>query len=311
MPVSFKDYYGVLGVPKTASAEEIKKAFRRLAREHHPDRAAPSRKSQAEAKFKEINEAYEVLGDPQKREKYDRLGANWDQPEFGGGAGPHFRPGGVGPHVEEFEFNFGGTGFSDFFERFFGGMQSGEGGPSYNGRERGSDLEAEILVTLEEALRGSTRQISLRRRSPTTGREETQTYSVRIPAGVREGQRIRLAGQGEGTGDLFLIVRFARHPEFRVEDDRLFYDLELAPWEAVLGTTVALQTLDGRVNLKIKPGTQNGQQLRLTGLGLPRRDGTRGDLHVVVSIAVPEVVNSRERELWEELARTSRFRPRN
>ena len=307
MAPRFKDYYETLGVPKDANAEDIKRAFRKLARQHHPDRATSANKDVAEAKFKEINEAYEVLGDPDKRKRYDQLGANWDrQEQFAGGWSHRRRPGEFDDIPDDFEFHFGGTGFSDFFEQFFGNSRA-----SYRTQDASADIEAEIMVTLDEVLRGSTRQISLQAPGHGGRASPPKTYQVRIPAGVREGQRIRLAGQGRGRGDLYLRVRIARHPDFRVENDRLFHDLELAPWEAVLGTTVRILTLDGRVDLRIKPGTQSGQQLRLTGLGLPRADGTRGDLHVVVAVEVPTSAPGRERELWEELAKVSNFDPRH
>ena len=214
---------------------------------------------------------------------------------------------------EDFEDVFGGSGFSDFFEQFFGGGGGGAARAAGGGKRprRGSgDIEADLRITLEEALKGSHRQISYRRPDPSTGEQRVHTYNVKIPAGIREGQKIRLAGQGDG-GDFYLKIRYLQHPEFRVEGEDLFHELELAPWEAVLGATVALQTLDGKVNLKIKPATQSGQQLRLTGLGLPRSDGSRGDLHVVVSIQVPETPTGREHQLWEELSRVSKFNPRD
>ena len=305
MAPRFKDYYETLGIPRDAPADEIKRAFRKLARKHHPDRATPANKDAAEEKFKEINEAYEVLGDADKRKRYDQLGANWDrQEQFAGGWSHRRQPGEFDDIPEDFDFHFGGTGFSDFFEQFFGNSRT-RGQP----RAASADIEAEIMVTLEEVLRGSTRQISLRSSGNATGKP--LTYQVRIPAGIREGQRIRLAGQGRAGGDLYLRVRIARHPEFRVEEDRLYYDLELAPWEAILGKTVRLHTLDGNVDLRIKPGTQSGQQLRLSGLGLPRGKGERGDLHVIVSVEVPEAPTGRERELWEELASVSDFNPRH
>ncbi len=309
---AFKDYYQTLGVARTATPEEIKKAFRKLAREYHPDRApTATRKANMEAKFKELNEAYEVLGDPEKRKRYDQLGANWDQPQFGrGGFGPGGNPFGGGQwqqgSPQDFEDAFGGAGFSDFFEQFFG---RGTGQGARKPRRPSGDVEADFRITLEEAVKGAHRQISYRRTDPHTGAASTHTYNIKIPSGIREGQKIRLAGQGNG-GDLFLVVRFLQHPEFRREGDDLFFDLELAPWEAVLGATIPLQTLDGKVNLRIKPGTQGGQQLRLNGLGLHDAHGHRGDLHVVIRVQVPEDPPAAERALWEKLSETSRFNPR-
>ena len=322
MPVEFKDYYETLGVPRTASADEIKKAFRKLARIHHPDVAKD--KVKGEIKFKEINEAYEVLSDPEKRQKYDQLGENWDKgPEFQAPPGGFYQRRG---HYEEgpspFEFN--GTGFSDFFEAFFSGTRDHEGTfrrtSPHAGRGtmamRGNDVEADIMVTLEEALNGVTRQVTVRRQDEYGNPGKTHTYQVKIPAGVREGKRIRLGGQGgEGhaggpAGDLFLRVRLAKHPDFRVEGADLYYDLELAPWEAVLGKKISIKTLDGSANLNIKPGTQAGSTLRLRGLGLPTDDKKRGDLYAKVVIEVPGSVSENEKALWEQLAAKSGFDPR-
>ena len=322
MAVQFKDYYETLGVARTASPEEIKQAFRKLARVHHPDVA--KNKATGEAKFKEINEAYEVLGDPDKRRKYDELGANWQDGAsgpFADGARPRSRtsaaPGGA-------DFEFGGTGFSDFFESFFG---SGRGGFQATGRgpvdmdeedlvHPGNDVEADLLVTLEEALRGSKRKVTLRRPAPDGGEDRLDTYQVRIPAGVHEGQRIRLAGQGGAgyggapAGDLYLRVRLARHPDFSVQASDLYFDLDLAPWEAVLGVTVKIPTLDGLTSLRVPPGTAAGSRLRLRGLGLPREGQNRGDLYATVRIQVPPSVSADARAQWEQLARASNFNPR-
>ncbi|MCX8090085.1 MAG: DnaJ domain-containing protein [Verrucomicrobiae bacterium] len=331
MPVEFKDYYAILGVPRDATDEEIKKAFRKLARQYHPDVARD--KKAAEEKFKEINEAYEVLGDPVKRKRYDELGANWKAgmgfeppPGWQGRAGRWTSPDGT----EAFEFHFGGTGFSDFFEQFFGGRAAGfedffrqargrRGGfGDQSFATRGEDIEGDILVTLEEALHGSVRSLSLQKTNPRTGETETHTFKLRIPPGVQDGQRIRVPGKGgEGSGggppgDLYLRVRLAAHPDFRVRGADLYHDLELAPWEAVLGCTVEVPTLDGRVTVRIPPGTTNGQRLRVRGRGLPRGPGgERGDLYVVVNIAVPAQVTEEERALWEKLRRASRFNPRS
>ncbi len=322
MAVQFRDYYETLGVSKTATADEIKSAFRKLARKHHPDVAKAKEKAAAEEKFKTINEAYEVLSDPEKRAKYDQLGANWNQPGGfqpppdwgrggmpGGGGGFRRHPGGNSGGVE---FEFGGTGFSDFFEAFFGGGrgESAFGGGGGFGRrpataERGQDVEADIMVTLEEALHGSTRQVSLRR----SDSEKVETYQVKIPRGVHEGQRIRLAGQGEpGTqggkkGDLFLRVRLARHPDFSVEGNDLVHEATLTPAQAVLGTEAEVPTLEGFRKLKIPAGTQGGQRFRLRERGLPTANGGRGDLYVLTQIAIPKTLSEAERALWEQLAK--------
>jgi curved DNA-binding protein len=313
MAVQFRDYYETLGVSKTATADEIRSAFRKLARKYHPDVAKD--KKAAEEKFKQINEAYEVLSDPEKRKKYDQLGENWNQPggfqpppqwgeaQLGGGVYRY----GDGQGGVEFEFN--GTGFSDFFEAFFGGGRGqsafGGFGRRQAGAERGNDVEADIMVPLEEALHGSTRTVSVRR----AGSNKVETYQVKIPRGVREGQRIRLAGQGEAgerggkSGDLFLRVRLARHPDFTVEGSDLIHEVKIAPWQAVLGTEVTVPTLEGNVRLKIPPGTQPGQRFRLRERGLPSSSGKRGDLYVEVQMAIPKKVTEKEKEIWSELAR--------
>ncbi len=309
--MEFRDYYKTLGVAKTATADEIKKAFRKLARQHHPDLAQD--KKTAEEKFKEINEAYEVLSDAEKRKKYDELGPNWQQAGAGGG----FRPppgwqggqGGFGGGGFDEEFQFGGTGFSDFFEAFFGrAARGGRRGSAFYGEDmplRGQDAEADIMVTLEEALHGSTRQISF-----TRGRSgKVETYTVKIPKGVREGQRIRLAGiGGEGrgggdAGDLYLRVRFERHPEFTVEGADVIHEVELPATQAVLGGDVTIPTLDGRAKLKIPSGTQNGRKFRLPGKGMPQRGGSRGDFYAVIDVQLPTTLTPEQREAWEAVAR--------
>jgi len=302
--MEYQDYYETLGVPRTATPEEIRSAFRKKAREYHPDVAKD--KVKGAEKFKEVNEAYEVLSDPAKRTKYDQMGR--EAP--GGGFAWQGSPGQAGmPDMEE--FHFGGTGYSDFFEHLFGGMAGG-GFRGPGGRRmarRGSDIEGDLMVPLEEALRGAVREVTLQRGG------KTETYRVKIPAGVREGQRIRLAGKGESgqsggeSGDLYLRVRLARHPDLRVEGSDLYADLEVAPWEAVLGASVPVPTLDGAVTLKIPAGSTAGQKLRLRGQGLPREDGGRGDLYAVLEIAVPDRVGPEEKKLWEKLAEESRWRP--
>ncbi len=305
MPVTYKDYYAVLGVPRTASEDEIRKAFRKKAREFHPD---VNKSPGAEDRYKELNEAYEVLKDPDKRKKYDTLGANWRQgepftpPPGWEGAGMPFGEGG------------GGFDFSDFFRTIFGGM-GGFPGEQPQGRSsrrpgKGQDQETEIEVSLEEAARGGNRHIGLETPS---GRRD---YDVAIPKGVADGTRIRLSGQGAPgrgggpAGDLFLKVRLRKDPRFTVECHNLRTTLDLAPWEAVLGCEVSVPTLDGVVTLTVPPGISSGQTLRLRDKGLPTRAGSIGDLLVTVRIVTPKNPDEKERELWEALAKTSTFEPR-
>lgn len=322
--VRYKDYYETLGVSRSATDEEVKKAFRRLAREHHPDVAKDKKGS--EERFKDINEAYEVLGDPENRRKYDALGSDFR-------AGTDFRPPpgfgrrrsgrrGDASQAEDFDFRFGGAGFSDFFESLFGGRRA-EGGFGGFGVEeddtdegrRGADVEGEIRVALDEVLHGSVRTVTFRRpksRDDDSGRSSIQ---VRVPPGVREGQLIRVAGKGEAVvrgvpGDLYLRVRLVRHPDFQVRGADLVTDLTLAPWEAVLGATVSVPTLDGRVHVRIPAGSRNGQGLRVRGHGLPSGEGVRGDLYVTLRVDVPSQVTAEERALWERLAAVSKYAPR-
>lgn len=323
MPVEFKDYYATLGVARDASEDDIKKAFRKLARKYHPDVAKD--KKTAEAKFKEINEANEVLGDPVKRKKYDQLGANWRDGDQGFQPPPGWQGGGgAGEH----EFHFGGTGFSDFFEQFFsGGSRHGFGqeerdfGQARAGSarpRRGSDIEGDILVTLEEAMHGTQRPISLQTRNPQTRQLETHTFEVRIPPGATDGRRIRVPGQGEPgrgggpAGDLFLRVRHAAHPEFRAQEADVFHELDVAPWEAVLGAEIVVPTLDGSIKLRVPAAAENGQKLRLRGRGLPKgKTGERGDFYVVLNIQMPSQLSDEERQQWEKLRDISTFNPRN
>lgn len=311
MPAQYRDYYQTLGVPKTASQDEIKGAFRKLARKFHPDTADD--KKTAEEKFKEVNEAYEVLGDPEKRRKYDEFGANWQHAGAGGPAGGWqqaggFPGGGQGgfDYGDGVDFEFGGTGFSDFFEQMFGARRAGgRAGGFANVPQRGSDVEADIMVTIEEAFHGSTRQISFRRGdSP-----QTQTYTVKIPKGVREGQRIRLAGQGGsgaaggGAGDLYLRVKFQKHPDYDVEGLDLYREVPVPAWKCVLGGEVEIQTLDGRAKLRIPPGSQGGRKFRLPQHGLPGPEGTRGALYAVLEVSLPTSLTPAEKNLWEQLSR--------
>ena len=257
-----------------------------------------------------------MLSDSEKRKKYDEYGANWQHagngfggaPGGGGGGGYGGFPGGTGGQGDASDFHFGGTGYSDFFEQFFGtrrGRGYGGGVEFEETPQRGRDVEADILVTLDEVLNGATRQISFRKgNSP-----QVQTYTVKIPKGVREGQRIRLAGQGGAgaahgeAGDLYLRVKLQQHPDYRFEGTDVHYDAEIAPWVAVLGGEVTIPTPDGRAKLKLPAGTQNGKKFRIPGRGLPEKGGGRGDFYAIVEIAVPESISPEQKALWEQLAK--------
>ena len=311
MAVKFRDYYDVLGLARTATEDEIKKAYRTLARKYHPD-VNPGDKT-AEEKFKELNEAYAVLSDPEKRKRYDQLGANWKTgSDFTPPPGWEYAQG----NYEDLGDIFGGagagrsaTGFSDFFESLFGARRGTRAGPGF--AMRGADIEAEIVLTLEETHRGVTRSITLQ--NPTG----PKTLDVTIPAGVREGSVIRLAGQGmPGTGnapagDLLLHVRLRPHPLFTVvgESD-IQIDLPVAPWEAALGARVTVPTLDGSVEMTIPAGSQGGQQLRLRDQGLRQRQGGRGAEYVRLRIVNPPRLTESEKELYEKMAKASRFNAR-
>ena len=325
MAAKTKDYYEVLGIARGATQDEIKAAYRKLARKYHPD-VNPEDKA-AEERFKEIQEANEVLSDAEKREKYDRYGENWryaDQmpPSGRGGAAA----GGAG--FGGFDFDFGGAAGADIFEELFGRARGG-------GRRstRGRDVEADLEITLEEAHRGAKRTLELQvadlcptckgtgvdgdRHCRTCGGAgqvlKPKTIDVNIPAGVRDGSTVRLAGQGgSGTepGDLYLHIRVRPHPVFAVRGDDLEVELPIAPWEAVLGAKLEVPTIDGRVDVTVPPGAQSGQKLRLRGQGLTRRKGGRGDEYVRLKVVVPRKASEEERELYEELKRVSRFDPR-
>jgi curved DNA-binding protein len=295
MPLSYTDYYEVLGVPRDADQDTIRRAYRKLARKYHPDLNSDS---EAEESFKELGEAYEVLSDADKRERYDRLGARWRETE-------HEAP------DESFEDFFAHQGFGagthvefgdDLFEALFGARAGRAGGPL-----RGRDREALLELSLEDALTGGRRRLTL------DGRD----VNVNFPAGVRDGQLIRLAGRGgEGRdggapGDLFLRVALKPHPRFRRRrDDDLDVDLPITPSEAALGTTVAVETPTGTAQVRVPAGSSSGRRLRLRGRGLPKRGGGSGDLHAIVKIVVPKKLSDRERELYEQLAESSSRDPR-
>ena len=327
MAVKFRDYYEILGIKRAASQTEVQRAYRKLARKYHPD---VNKASSAEDKFKEINEAYEVLKDPEKRKLYDQLGPNWR-------SGQDFRPppGWESQHdfgrggARQTEFEWGGPGgFSDFFETLFGGRgyRQARGGatPGAFGRgtvwrQAGADQETTIRISLEEAFRGGTKPIVLQSQviNP-QGQLEVQErrYDIKIPPGILPGQRIRLSGQGqEGTGggprgDLYLKVEIESHPVFEIKGRDLYMDVPVTPWEAVLGSEVRFSTISGNIDLKIPPGTQSGQKLRLRAKGMPNPKGTPGDLYAKVIVKVPVHPSEKERELFEELRKSSSFNPR-
>ena len=325
MTVQFKDYYQALGVPRSASATEIRKAYRKLARKYHPD---VNREAAAEARFKEISEAHEVLSDPDKRKRYDQLGARWKQgQDFTPPPGwERMRTGPRGPGAgRPFDFDDMGGGFSDFFEAIFGGGPGrGDARRGFRQRRptpaRGPDHEAHVTISLEEAYHGAKKSIGLQAEELDDQgqvRRRTRQYDVRIPPGTTDGATIRLGGQG-GTGhdggtagDLLLHVRIAPHPSFKLHGHNLERELPIAPWEAVLGATVEVATVEGRATLRLPPGTQSGQRFRLKDKGLPKRAGSgHGDLFVAVKIVVPRSPNPEEKRLFEELARVADFKPR-
>jgi curved DNA-binding protein len=310
MAVGFQDYYETLEVPRSASAEDIRRAYRRLARKYHPD---VNKEPGAEDRFKQISEAYEVLRDDEKRARYDQLGANWKAGQDVSGASGFGEGFGSGDGFGDVRVEFGSGDFSDFFEGLFGqrgrGRTTGTTGlGGFDGFSmRGGDQEAVLELTLEEAAAGGKRRISL-----VDGRD----FEVEMPRGVRDGQRIRLAGQGGAgpgggpSGDLFLRVRVKPHPRFRVEGRDLYVDLPVAPWEAALGAEVPVPTLAGSLRLKVPHGSSSGRRLRLRGQGLPSTDGSAGDLYAVLAVHVPKRLTKKERELFEELASVSHFDPR-
>jgi len=329
MSVQYRDYYEILGVEKSASQADIKRAFKKLARKYHPDVAKDQ--PDAEERFKEVNEAYEVLSDPEKRSKYDTLGPDWKEgQDFSGGPGGGFAgfPGAAGDGAQ-YEFHFdGSTGFSDFFESMFGGRAAGDpfgtygrrgGGPRQNRANQpmaGQDIEADILVRIEEIMSGASREIRLARPSA-SGPPKESTIRVKIPRGIGEGQMIRCAGMGyPGSnggpdGDLYLRVRLERHPDYRVSGHDLESEVALAPWEAVLGTRLKIPTPHGGVMLTIHPDTQPGTQMRLRGKGLPAGGSKFGDLFVTITMTLPKKSGDAEKKLWSELAAMSHFDPRS
>ena len=332
--MEFKDYYSTLGVPKTATDKELKQAYRKLARKHHPD-VNPGDKG-AETKFKEINEAYEVLGDPEKRRKYDELGANWRMYEqaqqqgqpfpggspfggFGGGAEGAWTinmggPGGARTMSEEEMRDMFGTEdpFSDFFRTFFGGGPAGGDSRGRQARaprtQKGRDIESDAELTLEEAYHGAMRRISI-----TIG-GHARSIDVRIPSGVKDGSRVRAAGEGEAgtsggaSGDLFLRVRIKPHPVFERKGDDLYTKVALPVATAVLGGEAQVPTITGSVRLKVPETTQPGQTFRLKGHGMPivGKSDQKGDLYATADVQLPRSLTKEQRQLWEQIRASER-----
>jgi curved DNA-binding protein len=341
--VDFKDYYKVLGVQRDASQEEIQKAYRKLARKFHPD---VSKEKGAEARFKEVSEANEVLKDPDKRARYDQFGTSWKQREQAGPQGTAGGPGGFAGFdgFDGFEgfagrgAGFGGSasGFSDFFEMLFGqgargpaAAGGGVGGPGGGGRggwaswetegrggwaRPGANQEVVLTLSLEEALAGGVRELSLANGTP----GEPRRIRVNLPRGMRPGQTVRVAGKGEegraggASGDLFLKVELLPHPRFKLEGRDLLTSLEVTPWEAVLGGEAEIRTLDGQVRVRVPPGTSSGRRIRVKGRGYPAGTGgsEAGDLYAEIRIVVPESPSDKEKQLFAELRSASSFHPR-
>lgn len=316
--MEYKDYYSTLGVDKTSTAEEVQKAYRKLARKFHPD---VNKSDGAETRFKEINEAYQVLSDDEKRSKYDQFGSAWNRAQSTGAPPPGFEDifsafgGGGGGGGGGFYTESAGGDFSSFFEMLFGGgrpqARGSWGAPSGQRSAAGVDHETQISLTLEEAAKGGQREIALR-----AADGSRRVLEVKIPKGIRPGQKIRLKGQGGpgvgggGRGDLFLKVNFIPHPSFRLEGADLYAILKAAPWEAALGGKATVPTLDGAVTVKIPAGSSSGRRIRLRGKGYPQASGKRGDLFAEIRIAIPSELSAKERELYEKLAEVSEYRPR-
>ena len=311
--MQYKDYYKIMDLSRDASQDEVKRAYRKLARKYHPD---VSKEADAEAKFKELGEAYEVLKDPEKRAAYNQLGANWK-------SGQDFKP---PPNWDEgFEFKGGGfTGgdnseFSDFFEQLFGraGFQSAHAGRKTSEHLRGQDSHAKIHIDLEDSYRGATRNISLSTPEMSTQGEllvKHRSLNVKIPKGIKPGQHIKLAGQGNPglgsgeAGDLFLEIVFNNHPLYRVAEADVYLDLPVTPWEAALGAKIKVPIPDGSVELKIPPNSRQGSKLRLTGRGLPTK--VPGNFFVVLQIVLPPAKTDQAKEIYQNMQQTLGFNPR-
>ena len=298
--MKYKDYYKILGVSRTASADEIKKAYRRLARKYHPD---VSKEAEAEERFKEVNEANDVLSDPEKRAAYDQLGYYQSGQEFRPPPGWGERFGGA---------DMGGMDFSDMFAQMFGGMHGARGfggGHGFQGTAKGRDVETSLAIGLEEAFHGCERSLNL-----TAPGQVARTVKLRIPAGALPGMRLRVPGKGGHSphgpaGDLYLTIEIAPHDLYRLEDKDIILETPITPWEAALGTAITVPTLTGSVRLKVPAGARSGQKLRLAGKGMPSAKGA-GNFYVLLQIVLPSELSEEERKLYEQLQALSKFEPR-
>ena len=306
--MQYKDYYAIMGVDRNATQDEIKRTYRKLARKYHPD---VSKEADAEVRFKELGEAYEVLKDPEKRAAYDQLGSDWQgqqefhpPPDWGSGFEFHGAPGG------------GSGDFSDFFESLFGRAGRSAGG-SRGFHMHGEDHHAKILIDLEDSFKGATRSITLQMPELAADghvRTRQRTLKVNIPKGIRQGQQIRLSGQGGSStgrgkaGDLYLEVEFKPHGHYRVEGADVYLELPVTPWEAALGSTIKVPTPAGRVDLKVPPNSQPGKKLRLKGRGIPAR--TPGDLYVVLQVALPPANDEKAKDFYRKMRKAFDFNPR-
>jgi curved DNA-binding protein len=341
VPVKFRDYYEVLGVKRDATEEQIRQAFRKLARKYHPD-VNPNDKI-AEDRFKEINEANEVLSDSDKRRRYDQLGPNWkDGAEFTPPAGWPGGGGGIKVDFDDLGSSFGAGGFSEFFETLFGGGRSSDRTqrrrrrPAAARPDTGRDAEAEMAISIEEAHKGGRHRIMIQAvrlcpscngtgnsggACPTCGGSgqvvSPRHLDVNIPPGARKGSVIKVPRQGQpglpggDSGDLFIKLEIKPHPIFSIDGDDILLDLPVTPWEAVLGAKIEVPTVEGKAEMKVPAGSQSGQRLRLRGQGMNKRGGGRGDEYVRLKIAVPTAPNEREKRLFQEMAETSQFNPRD
>jgi len=311
--MDFKDYYDIIGVKKDATQAEIKRAYKKLARKYHPD---VSKEADAEDRFKEVGEAYEVLKDPEKRAAYDQLGTNWK-------AGQDFNP----PPDWDAGFEFSGGGFtggsdadySDFFESIFGQSFNQRAGNQHHGyQSRGQDHHAKVLIDIEDAYQGTTRSISLQ--SPeidSHGQVSTKqrTLNVKIPKGVKQGQRIRLSGQGSPgmgnapSGDLYLEIEFNPHSIYQVQAHDVYLDIPITPWEAALGATITVPTPTGKLDVKIVAGTPNGRKMRLKGRGIPSKQP--GDLYIITQITLPPAETDEAKEFYRKMEQEFSYNPRS